>query len=224
MNIVISSMIDDPFDPPGSGRFGGGHLFLFDLGRYLIRQGITVTYICRKNSPTKNSYERLGDKCTIYRLDVGPQKEILTFEVSSYLKQLKTQFINTIIQLDKVDVIHTSYWISGLVAMEYCQNNGIKHVNTILSLGRLKHKEKKSLSEYERFRDISEITVFNGVDDLIAICQDEKKSLFKLYPELKQNINCHIIANGIDENIFYQRPESSSDFIRRASYRFKQGN
>jgi hypothetical protein len=224
MNIVIASMIDDPFDPPGCGRFGGGHIFLFDLGRYLVRHGLNVAYICRNNSSEKVGFERLGEKCVIYRINVGPQKEIATSEIVDYLVPLKTQFENILNQFIKIDVIHTSYWISGLIALDYCKKNNIKHINTILSLGRLKLKGKKHLSAYEKLRDESEISVFSKVDELIAICQDEKETLFSLYPELEKNINCHIIANGIDETIFYKRPEPSCGFICRATNRFKQGN
>ena len=60
MHVIVTSMIDDPFDPPGNERVGGGHVFLFDLGRYLIRRGFQVTYIIRKNSQKKKSLEKLG--------------------------------------------------------------------------------------------------------------------------------------------------------------------
>ncbi|NVO12329.1 MAG: glycosyltransferase [Bacteroidales bacterium] len=223
MKVVISSMIDDPFDPPGSGRYGGGHLFLFDLGRYLIRQGIPIVYICRNNSPNKKHYEELGSLCSIYRLNIGPAEELPTNKISNYIIELVDGFNTIMTKLGEVNVIHTSYWISGIVAHEYCKNNNIKHVNTILSLGRLKHRDENHLSDYEILRDRLEIKLFNSVDVIIAICQDEKNNLIKLYPELKQDINCQIISNGIDENIFYKRPESSSNLICRATYRFKQG-
>jgi hypothetical protein len=37
LHILIVTHIDDPFDPTGVYRFGGGSTFVFDLGRYLVR-------------------------------------------------------------------------------------------------------------------------------------------------------------------------------------------
>ena len=94
MHIIIVSMIDDPFDPPGQHRFGGGQLFLFDLGRYLVRKGNEVTYIVRKNDRSKPDKDQLGQKCKILRLEVGPTEEITPNKVATLIDKLKVEFRN----------------------------------------------------------------------------------------------------------------------------------
>ena len=215
-------MIDDPFDPPGNERVGGGHVFLFDLGRYLIRRGFQVTYIIRKNSQKKKSLEKLGEKCSIIRLEVGPLKEMKPDEVSKLINPLKKEFINAIEELrDRPNALHSIYWISGIVALDFTNVNKIKHVHSVLSLGRLKVKEEKKLSKIDKLRDESEIKIFNDVDGLILVCPNELQALRKLYPEVINN-NCHIIPYGIDETLFFPRPESTNHYVRRTTGRFKQ--
>jgi D-inositol-3-phosphate glycosyltransferase len=213
-------MIDDPFDPPGHERYGGGHVFLFDLGRYLVRRGFNLTYIIRNNSSNKKKYEKIGDNCTIIRLGVGPAKEIDPSQVSYYIEPLKKEFTKVLTNLSLIpQVVHTSYWISGIVALPYTRNNNIKHVHSVLSLGRLKLK-RPFISKDEKYRDKSEIKLFNSADELILVCPDEINSLKKLYPEVN-NKNLNVISYGINENIFFPRPESTDHYVRRSSSRFQ---
>lgn len=217
-------MIDDPFDPPGYGRFGGGNLFLFDLGRYLIRRGFIVTYIIRKNSSEKKSFERLGNNCTIIRLQVGPEKEISPKYVASLIEPLKIKFSEKMEELEgKIIACHSIYWISGIVVLEYCKANNIRLVHSILSLGRLKISNEQCHDKIEKKRDSSEVLIFNEADDLIVVCPNEKNNLYELYPEVK-NTDCHIVPYGIDEKMFFPRPESPGNFVCRSANRFKQGD
>ncbi|MEA2329592.1 MAG: hypothetical protein QOE68_4551, partial [Thermoanaerobaculia bacterium] len=53
MNILIITLTDDPFDPPGESRYGGAQRFMFDLGRYLVRRGHHVVFMTRQSRSRK---------------------------------------------------------------------------------------------------------------------------------------------------------------------------
>jgi glycosyltransferase involved in cell wall biosynthesis len=224
LHVALVCFIADPFDPPGYERYGGGHLFLFDLGRFLVQKGLNVSYFTRRNAPSKPTYERLGPLCSIHRLDVGPPEEIDPPVVGTFLDSLSSAFEKLIeAQNLRYVTIHSHYWIAGEVVRRFCSNHRIRHVHSILSLGRLnREKGKHERKELTMLRDDCEVRVFNSADALIAVCANEYADLTKLYPEVG-NSNTHIIPYGVDPDVFYPRPESQSDFVRRQTNGFTQG-
>src|SRR5712692_10219803 len=87
-HVVMLCLTDDPLDPPGWERFGGGHLFVLDLGRYLVRLGWRADYVTRRNAPTKQVCEELGPLCRVTRVDVGPAEDVATLALHPYLNDL----------------------------------------------------------------------------------------------------------------------------------------
>jgi D-inositol-3-phosphate glycosyltransferase len=222
VHILMLSVIDDPFDPPGGERFGGGHLFVFDLGRYLIRKGHYITYLTRANDPGKSEKEQLGSMCTIHRLRVGPLSDVPPVELGPFVPELTLKSIALLDEIGSFDVIHSHYWLSGIVARELAARRPTHHVHSLLSLGRVRRVagEESKLGDVER--DRGEIRVFTEADRLIACCPAERRDLQTLYPEIPHNHIC-IVPYGVDCDVFLPRPESSRDYVRRTTRRFAQG-
>src|SRR6185436_17565508 len=109
-------LTDDPLDPPGWERFGGGHLFVFDLGRYLVRLGFHVDYLTRRNSPSKPLHDSLGPLCTLTRLDVGPAADMPPLALHEYLDDLIAAAEIAVRDRVPYNVIHSHNWLSGAVA------------------------------------------------------------------------------------------------------------
>lgn len=215
--VGLICFVADPFDPPGFERFGGGHLFIFDLGRYLVQRGFQVSFITRLNADTKPEYELLGPRCDIHRLKVGPSEEIPPQEVGRFLDELSTSFENRLSEFDVVfDTIHSHYWIAGEVVRRSRQTRQFRHVHSVLSLGRLKPKEAQS-----PLRDACEVRVFNSADILLTVCDNELDDLKHLYPEVTTE-NHLIVPYGVDPDVFFARPQSEYDFVRRQTRRFEQ--
>lgn len=215
--IALVCFIADPFDPPGFDRFGGGHLFIFDLGRYLVRNGFHVTFVTRLNSPQKPLFDVLGPRCSIYRLAVGPAMEIDPSSVGELVGELATSFEQTIEKSGlEFDAIHSHYWIAGEVARRFCKSRHIRHIHSVLSLGRLKPGFRS-----QPIRDSCEVNVFRSADILLTVCNSELSDLERLYPEVSLT-KTHTIPYGVDPDVFYIRPQSESDFVRRQTSRFKK--
>ena len=223
-HIAIICFIADPFDPPGYERFGGGHLFLFELGRFLVKNGFYVTYITRLNSPTKNEFEQLGPKCKIFRIKTGPLKEIQPDETGKYLLKLYNITYKTIQNIVPcVEIIHSHYWIAGEVSRRISKKLKLKHFHSILSLGRIKKQLNETLSSVYDLRIRCELKIYNSADYLIAVCPSEKSDLLNLYPEIKNKKNIKIIPYGVNSDVFFPKPESSDNYICWATNRFKKG-
>lgn len=222
-HIGLVCFVADPFDPPGHERFGGGHLFLFDLARFLVTQGFRVTQVTRRNSSEKPVFDQIGPMYTIVRLDVGPSEEISPPQVGLYLNELSQAFEQTITdkRLEFV-ALHSHYWIGGEVVRRFRATRQIRHVHSILSLGRVNKEKGEALTVSSAVREECEINVINSADAVIAVCPSELADLKRLYPEVDPS-KVHIIPYGVDPNVFYPRPQSEGDFIRRQAIGFPQG-
>jgi D-inositol-3-phosphate glycosyltransferase len=222
-HIGLVCFIADPFDPPGHERFGGGHLFLFDLGRFLVQSGYIVTFFTRKNSPTKASFDKLGSLCSIYRLDVGPAEELSPTVVGTYLDDLSQAFAETL-DNNKIafTAIHSHYWIAGEVVRRFCLEHPMRHVHSVLSLSRLNREKGEPVTEITAIREECEAQVFNAADALLTVCPSEYDDIRRLYPEVDLS-KTYIIPYGVDPDVFYPRPQSERDFVRRTALGITKG-
>lgn len=222
MHVLILTHIDDPFDPTGVYRFGGGSTFVFDLGLHLVRERHRVTYVCRINDPSKSTHERVGPLCDIYRLPSGPFADIPPADFGAHLEEFTAALKSIIGGIEPVDVIHSHYWTSGVVARELVAAKPARHVHNILSLGRLRQLCGEESRDSDQDRDRGEVRVFKEADLLIACSPAELRDLCTLYPEVP-HARIEIIPYGLDLSTFFPRPQHSIDLIRRASRRFTEG-
>jgi len=216
--LLILALSDDPLDPPGHGRYGGAQLFVFDLGRYLVRAGYEVVYISRKSRPDKPKFQSLGPKCRIYRIEAGPEEEINHHHLFSMMDQIHAGVAEVLQEEKYFDAVQSHNWISGLVAI----GTGIKpHYHHILSLGRVRRElgEEKDSSDY--FRDEGEIKVFGEATHLLCATKDEAVSMQRLYPNIDDS-KIRTISYAVDNNIHERRPYDTSNFIHRAAKRIKE--
>ncbi|HYP29363.1 MAG TPA: glycosyltransferase [Blastocatellia bacterium] len=222
-HIGLVCFIADPFDPPGHERFGGGHLFLFDLGRFLVQSGYRVTFFTRLNSKLKKCFDALGPLCSIYRLEVGPAEELPPTTVGLYLDDLSSEF-NRVFAIKKSEftAVHSHYWIAGEVVRRFCLEYPTRHVHSVLSLGRLNHEKGEPITETSALREECEVRVFNAAEALLTVCPSEYEDLRRLYPEVDLS-RTYIIPYGVDPDVFYPRPQSERDFVRRKTFGFTKG-
>jgi D-inositol-3-phosphate glycosyltransferase len=222
-HIGLVCFIADPFDPPGHERFGGGHLFLLDLGRFLVQTGYRVTFFTRKNSQTKASFDMLGPLCSIYRLEVGPAEELSPPAVGRYVDDLSSAF-DQVLETTKTEfnAVHSHYWIAGEVVRRFCLKHPTRHVHSVLSLSRLNREKGEAITEISSLREECEVRVFNAADALLTVCPSEHADIRRLYPEIDLS-RTYIIPYGVDPDVFYPRPQSERDFIRRTALGFTKG-
>lgn len=222
-HIAQVCFVADPFDPPGHERYGGGHLFIFDLGRFLVQRGHRVTFFTRKNSETKPAFEELGPLCSIYRLEVGPPEEIPPPTVGLYVDELASAFEEACVTrgLD-FTALHSHYWIAGEVVRRFRAHHPARHVHSVLSLGRLNREKGEASGGDSSLRDECEVRVFNSADAVLTVCPSEQADLSRLYPEVAPS-NLYVIPYGVDPDVFYPRPQSESAFVRRQAHGFPKG-
>lgn len=221
LRILMLCLTDDPLDPPGWERFGGGHLFVFDLGRYLVRLGWRVDYITRLNAPSKRMYEDLGPLSSITRANVGPTEDLTPLALHSYFEEIVAAVRQMDFLQNPYDVIHSHNWLSGAVARRLISAVPVRHIHSILSLGRTRLALGEEATEGDGVRDRLELDVFLNADVLLTVAPSERNDLHKLYPEVKHD-RVAVVPYGVDPQHFYPRPECPEDFVLRQARRSSQ--
>lgn len=216
--LLILALSDDPLDPPGYGRYGGAQLFVFNLGRYLVRVGYEIVYISRKSRPDKPKFQSLGPLCRIYRIVAGPEEEINHHHLFLMMDQIHAG-VGEVLKAEKnFDAVQSHNWISGLIATEI----GIKpHYHHVLSLGRVRLELGEEKDSSDHLRDEGEFKVFGEATYLICATKDEAVSMQKLYPNIDKS-KIRIIPYAVDNNIYERRPYDTNNFIHRAAKRLKE--
>lgn len=214
LQILMLCLTDDPLDAPGSGRVGGGHLFVFDLGRFLVRQGHQVTYIVRLNSRNKPEFEKIGPNCNLHRIPVGPKEDIPTYRLATLLDELSHAAAGIVERSNNsFNIVHSHNWSSGEVARRLPKINSTFHVHSLLSLGRARIALGEERTSQDDLRDKCEVRVFSEANQLIAVCPGELDDLVNLYSDV-ENPNISLIPYGVNSHVFYSRPQYADDNIR----------
>jgi len=218
MRLLLLTLTDDPFDPPGVGRFGGSHGFFFDLARQFVRMGHDVTIVTRLNDPGKPLLQLLGPMCRINRVVVGPPKEVDHHS----LGHLRDDLISAVrgLPLDgRFDILQTSNWLSGAVGVALVPDIADKHIHHLLSLGRVRLELGEEPSPHDQARDTWECRILASADALVCVTQDEQLALERLYPDAAKH-KIAIIPYGIDPDVFFRRPDDAYNYLRRSGSRF----
>jgi D-inositol-3-phosphate glycosyltransferase len=218
MRVLLASLLDDPFDPPGYERIGGGHVFVFDLGRHLVRHGHDVTYLVRRSTPERSQREQIGPRCCVLRVDAGPLRDVAPESLVPFLAELTDASLAAVGDAP-VDVVHSHYWLSGYVARVLIGRRRARHVHSVLSLGRTKAAAAESAHTSDGVRDAAEVEVFNRADAVIVTCPSERDDLRRLYPEVRGD-HVHVIPYGVDPDVFFPRPAPPHSVVHRATARF----
>lgn len=223
VKIALIAFIDDPLDPPGHERFGGGQSFCYDLIRYLVCRGDKVDVVTRLNDESKERYEEIGFNLRIHRVAVGPPIEVDPPMLAAYRAELfqeTTRVLSSAVA--ELDVIHSQYWISGDVARRIAEPRSLRHVHHPLSFQREKLMQGDERTAISVVREEAEIAIFASIDTLIVLTPAESTTFRTLYPECA-GTRIAIIPHGADYGIFFPRPESPRDYVRRAAERLEKG-
>src|SRR5690606_18639520 len=108
------------------------------------------------------------------------------------------------------DIVHSHYWLSGLVGERLKAAWGVPHVAMFHTLGEIKNRS--SLQEHETdLRIASERRVLHGADRVICATEQERADIRRLYEAEPEKVI--VIPLGVDTDRF--RPAAKADARRR---------
>ena len=196
---------------------------MFELGKWLVRGGATVTYFTRSNSEQKPEYEDLGPNCRIHRIVHGPREDIDPELLTPYLDEFSTSANDLLCQGGGFEVVHSQYWLSGAVAERLRFRKDFLSIYHPLSFGRVKQANIGSKSKYSEIRDKIETHVLNSCDCIIVGTPEEKEQVQMYYREVDYG-KCQLLPHWVDGDIFCPRPEPPGAYFRRQIRNIRQGS
>ena len=116
--VAILSVHTCPLAMLGGKKTGGMNVYVRDFSRELGRQGILVDVFTRSQDDCQPMVKHdLGYGGRVIHIPAGPEKPIPVSEVGNYLDEFVAGTLAFATQEGiHYDLIHSHYWLSGLVA------------------------------------------------------------------------------------------------------------
>lgn len=165
--VAMLSVHTCPLALLGGKKTGGMNVYVRDLSRELGRRGIHVDVFTRSQDDCQPRIKHdLGENARVIHVPAGPERPIPLVEVGNYLDE----FVNGVLEFATeegltYDLIHSHYWLSGLVAerLREVWGDTTPIVQMFHTLGHMKNRiavDDSQLAPAERIEAESRILEF----------------------------------------------------------------
>jgi D-inositol-3-phosphate glycosyltransferase len=211
LRIAVISVHTSPLARPGGNKAGGLNVYVLELARQLTGLGCSIDIFSRATSSATAEVTELAPGLRAVHLEAGPRRQLPAEDLVEYTADFEAAVLD-FCERDgaKYHIIHSHYWLSGLVGERLKAVWQVPHVTMFHTLGEIKNRA--SLSEHETdLRIESEAEIIAGADRVICATEQERTLLRQLYAASSDKIS--VIPLGVDLDRF--RPGEQED-ARRA--------
>lgn len=210
LRIAMLSIHSSPLGPLGTRDTGGMSVYVRELARCLGRMGHRVDIFTCMGTGVADCTE-LHSNVRLIRLAPGSDadipKERLYLHVDAVFQALDAYRRDHGLAYD---LIHSHYWLSGLVGDMARRRWPCPHMITFHTLGRVKNNTPGSENEPD-LRIAHEIRLVQAADAIVAPAVRERDNLIRLYRAQERKIT--IIPCGVNLELF--QPGDRADCRRR---------
>jgi D-inositol-3-phosphate glycosyltransferase len=200
LNIAMISIHSCPLGVLGGKDTGGMNVYVRELARELAKKGHSIDIYTKAHQPQHGPPINLGQNVRIIHLDTGGDEDMPKLAIYDYIQRLASGAENfrKYNQL-QYDLIHSHYWLSGLIGKQLQTLWHVPHAVMFHTLGAIKNS--LGIGEYEpELRIESEREVISSCDRIIASTTKETEDLVKLYGASPQKIT--VIPCGVNLDLF----------------------
>ena len=200
-SIAMLSMHTSPLDLPGSTRDAGGmNVYINQLARALGQSQNSIDIFTRRTNEYTPKIVQLTPQVRVIHIQAGPSAPIQKQELYQYL----VDFAEGIVEFrhnEKIhyDVLHSHYWLSGVVAMQLAQRWSIPHTTMFHTLAHLKQLANPNEIEPSIRLDM-ERCLIQQADSIIATTNDERIQIIRHCGATPGQVR--VIPCGIDLKLF----------------------
>jgi D-inositol-3-phosphate glycosyltransferase len=197
--IAIISVHGCPIARLGERDTGGMNVYVLQTAIELGRQGLKVDVFTRVHDPKDEQITELGPNARVIHLKAGAYHEN-----KNDLHQHIPLFISLLQEFKesnnlRYQLVHTHYWLSGLVGNILSEIWEIPMVSNFHTLGELKLKARVGETEPEK-RLTAERHIMANADLLIATTRHERDAMNYIYNIEPRNVA--VIPCGVDTHLF----------------------
>ncbi|HXF63596.1 MAG TPA: glycosyltransferase [Caldilineaceae bacterium] len=212
--IAMLSVHACPLALMGGKKTGGMNVYVRDFSRTLGCYGVQVDVFTRSQDDCQPMIKReLGPGGRVIHIPAGPERPIPVNEVGRYLDEFAENVARFAAEEGiRYDLIHSHYWLSGLVAEQLRHAWGapaLPIVHMFHTLGHMKNQIAQDESERApKERLEGEARVVRLADRIIAATPAEEHQLVELYDADPAKIA--IIPPGVDLERFHPIPKDAA--------------
>lgn len=199
--VAMLSVHTSPLDSAGRTRDAGGmNVYIRELARELGQRDMTIDIFTRQTHPHPPRIVHIGPHVRVIHIQAGPLATLPRDE----LYQHTPLFVRGIEAFRRAehrqyDLLHSHYWLSGVVGMQLAQRWDVPHVIMFHTLARLKQLANPSEPE-SPLRLEMEQRLVQHVERIIAATQDERKQMIRYCGATPGQVV--VIPCGVDLTLF----------------------
>jgi D-inositol-3-phosphate glycosyltransferase len=205
--IAMLSVHTSPLDQPGTGDAGGMNVYVTELARALADQGASVDVFTRATAPGLPAVVATDDRVTVRHVVAGPTGPVDKASLPDLLPAFASALALACRPCNGYDVVHSHYWLSGLVARQAACRWAVPLVHTMHTLSKVKNSSLAPQDVPEPPRRIrGEERVVLAAHGLVASADEEACDLVCRYGADPAAV--HVVQPGVDTVLFH--PDAST--------------
>jgi len=180
-HIAFISVHGDPAVEIGKEEAGGQNVYVRHLGEALAHLGWHVDMFTRKANADDPVIVEHSPRCRTIRLKAGPEAFVPRDKIFGYTGE----FLDNLLRFQEWEgvqysLVHTNYWISAWVGMQWKKRQSIPQVHTYHSLGAVKYQSVEAIPMIAGTRLDVEKAVLETAERTVATSPQEKDHMRSL--------------------------------------------
>ncbi|MEQ8960744.1 MAG: glycosyltransferase, partial [Coleofasciculus sp. C2-GNP5-27] len=180
-HIALISVHGDPAVEIGKEEAGGQNVYVRHLGEALAHRGWHVDMFTRKANADAPTIVDHSPHCRTIRLKAGPEAFVPRDKIFGYTGE----FLDNLLRFQEWEgvpysLVHTNYWISAWVGMQWKKRQSIPQVHTYHSLGAVKYQSVEAIPMIAGTRLDVEKAVLETAERTVATSPQERDHMRSL--------------------------------------------
>ncbi len=209
MRIALLCYHSCPLARLGEREAGGMSVYVRNLSQALARQGAQVDIFTRRHNVEDPQSEEIAKGVRLIHVDAGPP--LAEGSLAPYLPEF-VRGASAFAEADgaRYQVVHSHYWLSGLVGLELAPAWGARHIATFHTLAEVKLLADPKGQEPPE-RSPAERRIVAETDALVVSDRHERELLARHYGAPRDKVT--VLPGGVDVETF--RPMDRAEAKRR---------
>ncbi len=206
-SVLMLSIHTSPLDSPGRTKDAGGmNVYMRQLALELGHRHTTVDIFTRQANEHTPRIVYLSKNVRVIHIQTGPLAPIPKHDLYHHIPAFTQQIAEFVASegrgRDKsspYDVIHSHYWLSGVVGVQLARRWHIPHVTMFHTLARLKQLANPHEQEPQLRLDMEQRLIQN-VDCIVAATADERMQMIRSCGIPPHRVT--VVPCGVDLTLF----------------------
>ena len=199
LRIALICFHSCPVGRLGDTKTGGMNVYVRQIAAELASRGCQVDVFTRAHDLDEPRIVPIGDGARVIHLEAGPPDTELDnlHSHTSAFSEAVSLFERS--EGIRYDLVHSHYWLSGIVGIELGRLWNSPHFATFHTLARTKQRARAGEQESD-LRACAEQRIIDSADSLVVSTHIEKDDISKLYQVNGTPIE--VIPPGVNTNLF----------------------